>query len=138
MSKRDNAPMPIGLDHFQHQVGSWGKETFPESTTHSTARHIFREAVELCVATMPRGMLMTALFDDLKGDIQATDRLGQRRSDPHGPPEESADILLLLLSLAHKSGFSLLAVAHTKHQENQARRWGEPDAAGVVSHLEQP
>lgn len=132
----ETVPMPIGLDHFQRQVGEWAEGTFPHATTHTIARHLFREAVELCIATMPPGALTTTLYAYLKAEaFDQIDRIGERRRDPHATPAESADVFLLLLHLAHKSGYSLLAVAHTKHQENRAREWGEADEAGVVEHV---
>lgn len=132
------APMPIGLDWFQMHVGSWANETFPRSTPHTIARHLFREAVELCLATSPAGTNFGELVGGLEGDL----RRGIQRDldegghdDPRAVLAESADVCLLLLHLAHRSGFSLLAVAHTKHEANRAREWGEPDAAGVVEHV---
>jgi hypothetical protein len=132
----ERTPMPIGLDFFQLEVGQWANETFPKSTPHTIARHLFREAIELCLATMPKGALITTLYAELKAEaFDQIDRIGERRRDPHATPAESADVFLLALHLAHKQGFSLLAVAHTKHEENRARAWGEADAAGVVEHV---
>lgn len=134
----ETVPMPIGLDHFQRQVGEWADATFPESTAHTIARHLLREAAELCFATMPEGQKRADLGIALRGDVR---RVGVREiflkehADPLATPTEAADVTLLALHLAHKAGFSLLAVAHTKHEANRARRWGDPDAAGVVEHL---
>ena len=50
-------------------------------------------------------------------------------------PSEAADCLLLLLHLAHKQGFDLLAEARRKHQINTERNWGTPDERGVVKHI---
>jgi hypothetical protein len=130
--------MPIGLDFFQLQVGQWANETFPKATPHTIARHLFREAVELCIATMPVDLLRLELRADLLADVRAEIAKDAERGGVRVPQDvlaESADIILLALHLAHKAGFSLLAVAHTKHEENRARAWGEADAAGVVEHV---
>lgn len=50
-------------------------------------------------------------------------------------PSEAADCLLLLLHLAHKQGFDLLAEAQRKHEINTQRNWGRPDERGVVKHI---
>jgi len=50
-------------------------------------------------------------------------------------PDEAADCFILLLGLAHVDGFDLMAAAQKKMEVNRARRWGTPDAHGVVEHL---
>ena len=50
-------------------------------------------------------------------------------------PEEAADCLLLLLHLAHREKFDLLAEAQKKFAINKKRKWGEPDSEGVVEHI---
>lgn len=52
-------------------------------------------------------------------------------------PEEAADCMLLLLQFAHRRGFNLLDVVKKKHAINQQRKWGEPDANGVVRHVKE-
>ena len=49
--------------------------------------------------------------------------------------EESADIVLLLNHLAHKSNFNLLQEASNKFEKNKKRKWGKADKNGVVNHL---
>lgn len=47
-----DAPIPlVGLDRFQEEVRAYAAERFPEATLETTARHLFREAVELVIAT---------------------------------------------------------------------------------------
>lgn len=50
-------------------------------------------------------------------------------------PEEAADCLLCLLHFAYKNRFNLLAEAQKKHLINTKRKWGKPDAEGVVEHI---
>lgn len=132
----DLPPLPaIGLDHFQAEVGLWGNETFPASTKETKALHVFREAVELVVASRPQAGRETAnaLLRQLQGDLTET----FERSYGQGKvmTEEAADILVILLHLAHSCSFSLLAAARQKFGVNLTRRWGQPDAAGVTEHV---
>jgi hypothetical protein len=127
---------PIGLDSFQQRVGAWAEATFPAASSHTKARHLLREAVELCAATMPEDGNPATLDMRLCKDVRRTlERALARPRDPQDGPREAADILLLLLHLAHGSGFSLLSMAGQKFAEVQARDWGTPDAAGVVEHV---
>lgn len=48
---------------------------------------------------------------------------------------ESADVALLLIHIAHKRKFSLYDALMTKFSINKRRKWGKPDAQGVVEHL---
>ena len=49
--------------------------------------------------------------------------------------EEAADCYLILLHFAYKNGFDLLAAAKEKHEVCKRRKWGKPDADGVVEHI---
>ncbi len=93
------------LDDLQWRVGEWAKQTFPHSTRYSIIEHLNREVMELS--------------DSVDSD---TDR------------EECADVLLLLLHLAHRFGFSLLEEAEQKFHVCLTREWAEPDAQGVSEH----
>lgn len=143
LTRRENAAArprpdipPIGLDSFQYRVGAWADATFPAASSHTKARHLLREAVELCAATMPEDGNPATLDMRLCKDVRQTlERALARPRDPQDGPREAADILLLLLHLAHGSGFSLLSMAGQKFTEVQARDWGTPDAAGVTEHV---
>lgn len=50
--------------------------------------------------------------------------------------EEMADIAILLFALAELAGCDLLAEIQKKFQKNKARQWGQPDARGVVKHID--
>jgi hypothetical protein len=49
--------------------------------------------------------------------------------------EEAADCMLLLLHLAYRQGWNLEQAIINKHEKNQQRSWGLPDAQGVVEHI---
>lgn len=126
-------PPPLGLDRFQRDFSAWADATFPHGTQRSRARHLFREAVELVVATHADDdpdALRAALTGDLARELDKA-----RERGAGDVATEAADVLLLLLHLAAHGDFSLLAAAHAKYAEVQGRQWGAPDAAGVVEHV---
>lgn len=49
--------------------------------------------------------------------------------------EEMADVFLLLGNLVHFTGTDLNAAVVAKLAKNRARKWGKPDAHGVVEHV---
>jgi NTP pyrophosphatase (non-canonical NTP hydrolase) len=49
--------------------------------------------------------------------------------------EELADCMLLLFHLAHQNGGNLQAAIARKLEINKRRKWGKPDANGVVEHV---
>lgn len=54
---------------------------------------------------------------------------------PDSDPEELADCAMLLIHLAHKWRISLFVEIVRKFEINQKRKWGKPDAFGVVEHV---
>lgn len=104
----------MSLDDFQERVGKWAEATFPHATDQSVAAHLTREVREL-----------RALCDASLHEPVAHDEYGG----------ELADCFLLLLHLAHRLDLSLFEEAAHKFSENQHRKWGTPDAEGVVEHI---
>lgn len=102
---------------LQDETGTWGDETFPLSTARSVMDHLTDEIVEL----------------DDEVNAFLTEASPERRA---ALAEEAADCYLLLLHIAHKCGFDLESAARAKLERNRARIWGEPDARGVVRHVE--
>lgn len=52
--------------------------------------------------------------------------------------EEIADCQLLLLDIAAHMGFGvdiIISACRSKHEINKSRKWGKPDANGVVEHI---
>ena len=91
-----------------NDVHRWQKDQFPERTPHSVATHLAKEAGEL--AKEPTNIT------------------------------EAADVLMLFTGLMRENGWSLgdvaVAIEH-KLMVNKQRAWGQPDADGVVEHLEE-
>lgn len=95
------------LDALQREVGEWGDKTFPVSTVSSVLAHFQKEVKELVEAY----------------------------SNGQADPSEIADCQLLLIHLAHKTGASIRDEVRRKFEINKARKWGKPDAQGVVEHV---
>lgn len=93
------------------RIAAWQRETFPKATAESCSAHLAYEQNELADAVV-------------YGDIDDT-------------AEEAADCLLLLVGIADRSGFDLLQAAEAKLAKNRLRKWGKPDAKGVVEHVEE-
>ena len=96
-----------GLQRFQSDLMDWAERQFPGQSTAGKICHLEREVQELKAAP--------------------TDTM------------EMADCLILLLQVAARAGVSaieLVAVAEMKLAINKHRAWGEMDAEGVVSHVE--
>ena len=102
---------------LQEETGRWGDATFPLSTPESVMAHLTDEIDELA--------------DEIGAYVRSP--VSETRS---ALAEEAADCLLLLYHIAHKCGFDLEAAAREKLDKNRQRSWGEPDARGVVRHVE--
>lgn len=50
-------------------------------------------------------------------------------------PEEMADVFILLANLWKLTGVDLPCAVAAKLAKNRARKWGKPDAQGVVEHV---
>lgn len=101
---------PKDLDDRQYEIGMWADKTFPFSTPASIIEHLRRELLELAEA-----------LDN--GGGWALER------------DECADVAILMLHLAHKEKWSLQREIMRKFEKNKRRRWGQPDALGVVEHI---
>ena len=66
------------------------------------------------------------------------EELDELIADPHSS-EEWADCFMLLLGAARRYGYSvvdLVSITRDKLEINKKRKWGKPDAHGVVNHLD--
>ncbi len=96
------------MDDLQTETGEWAERNFPQSTIESCSEHLRREVEEFRKSGY------------VSGGWDA---------------EELADCQLLLFHIAHKMGVRLELESRKKLAKNQARKWGHPDALGVVEHI---
>jgi phosphoribosyl-ATP pyrophosphohydrolase len=92
-------------------ITQWQKEVFPQATPISKRHHLQKEIVELVAA------IETKLFDR---------------------KYEYADCFFLLFGAAAADGLSyedIIKAIDEKFEINKNRKWGKPDANGVVEHI---
>lgn len=100
------------FDQAQRVIAEWAERTFPKSTVQSISAHLGEELGELC------------------------DALGACvLNGKHGIKDEAADVVMLLMHLAHKQGWSLYDAVVDKFATVQKRKWGKPNKKGVVHHI---
>ena len=63
-------------------------------------------------------------------------REAKELQDAPSDPKEAADILILLMGLAHINGYDLMGEAQKKMEVNYRRKWGQPDHEGVIEHID--
>lgn len=96
-----------------NELVNWQKSNFPKATAHSKACHLELEVLEL------------------KDAIEQNDKEIRL---------EYADCFMLLFGSAAEKGMTwddIGAAIQEKMAINKLRIWGEPDANGVVKHIEQ-
>lgn len=96
-----------------NEITKWQKETFSESTPLSKIAHLNQEIKEL------------------KHDLENNNP--DRRL-------EFADCFILLFGAASLDGmnyFDILKAIDEKMKVNYARKWGKPDADGIVNHVKE-
>lgn len=96
------------------EITEWQKATFGQATTLSKLKHLSHEVIELFESVEYK-------FDDK--DIR----------------HEFADCFFLLFGAAAAHGMSyedVCAAIDEKFEINKKRKWGKPDANGVVNHIE--
>lgn len=104
------------LDALQTEIGAWSDKTFPNSTPKTMMKHFWKEVQEL--------------DDEVKLDETSPE-------EKSGTPHEIADCIMLLLHLAHRKGISARDAIREKFEICKKRKWGPPDADGVVQHVEE-
>lgn len=100
-----------------------------KASTDPTA-NLFDEIHEWQLATFPEASALSK-FEHLKREIA---ELGEDITKP----SEIADCMLLLIGLAKIQGINPIAAMREKLAVNKSRKWGEPDALGVVEHVREP
>lgn len=104
---------------LQERVGVWGDATFPRSTPETICAHLHDETLELAEAihVYERGPL----------DVDPLPLIEHVR-------EETADVYLLLLHLAHRFGFDLHKAAEEKFATVQTRTYTTDSGRGYTRH----
>lgn len=93
------------------KISKWQEETFKESTALSKLAHLKEEISEVVL--------------DIKNDLPS------KRM-------EFADCFILLYGAAAADGMSyedIQQAIQEKHLINTNRKWGKPDANGIVNHI---
>lgn len=95
------------------RIAAWQKATFPNATSESKCHHLVEEVNEL---------------------LEETQKEFNR--DTFG--KELADCFILLIGVASNAGFDYVDVMRSIDEKmtiNRKRKWGKPDANGVVKHV---
>ena len=125
------------MDEFQELVGLWASAQFNTADWRSILCHLADEVVELCGQAIVYEALFNTQdkYDKTTGVIYERD-VQTEPADDESREKESADVVLLLLHLAHRDGFKLLRAVALKHGINTRRLWGKPDERGVSYHID--
>jgi len=105
------------LQQLMNEWFIWATKTFPSATSLSHARHLQKEAAELCEVL-----------------IETPNESPLNQSLRH----EFADCFILILNTASRCGFTIRELMNCgieKMEINKKRKWGKPDKDGVVEHL---
>lgn len=135
MTNYPTNPLSRPLADLQAAVGAWGEATFPLKGKHLSAWHDgLRAHLEEEMGELAEAMTEFAAA----GSWQPASEGAERRDQASAAlAEECADILLMLLHLAHRHGFDLASAAAGKFQIVQSRTWEtEPGAKGYRKHVE--
>lgn len=99
----------------------------PAAEGGATFSDFQRDVYEWAQRTFP-GSTLAAKLAHLRREL---DEIQQQPTDAH----EWADAFLILLHGAASYGHDLLAAAREKFALVQQRKWGAPDAQGVIEHV---
>lgn len=106
-SERRLTPPAAELDTLVAEIGSWADDTF---------------------CAFPGNYRGESIVAHLRKEVL---ELQQNTRDM----EEVADCVILLFHLAHQNGWSLTDAIRRKFAVLKTRKWGEPDADGVIEHV---
>lgn len=97
---------------MEKQIIEWQAVTFPQSAPQGVYTHLTREFIEF----------IYAYTEEPEKNISYIKK-------------ELADIFILSVSLANHLGFSMTDAIANKMTVNKLRKWGKPDADGVIEHV---
>ena len=109
----------------QLAVSTWAERTF-EHTEVGIARHLVEEAIEVLMAT---GVSQDEAKCYVEEAFNRASKIESRSIE-----EESADVFILLLTLAGYVHFDLDAALRQKHMINLRRNWAKGET-GLTHHL---
>lgn len=125
------------MEQLFNQITEWQNQTFPNSTALSKATHLYEEVQELMIALNDLQIAGVAQNNSHQEDeILNAIVYGRKQQEAQ---MELADCFILLFGAANKMGLNfhqVQEVISTKHKINLLRKWGKPDANGVVKHIE--
>jgi NTP pyrophosphatase (non-canonical NTP hydrolase) len=104
------------LNRLQIMVGNWGESVFESSTPDSIMNHLAEEMVEL----LGEERVKAAIHQVTQGSTVDEDF-----PPSDNPAEESADILLMLLHLAHRLDYDLMEATLKKFAEVRDAEWAD-------------
>ena len=93
---------------LQKEIAAWADSVFP----HRTAR----------------GALIKLVLEEIPELLQSG----------HCVPEEFADVVILVLDIAHLQGIDIGAAVRAKMEVNRKRTWKVDPETGLMNHVEQP
>lgn len=114
------------MQDFIDAVIKWQDSTFLEGNMYGVMNHLdreykeFKEVADLFVDDHFRHLPLACQWD-------ARENLGK----------EMADMVLLIISAASHCDIDLNKAVWEKLEINKKRKWGKPDAEGVVSHIKE-
>lgn len=125
------------LDALVQEIAEWQAATFgAQRDASGPIAHLGREALELDKANRWVLALEQQMGDQHDGSPSAS-MLVKARADAE---EELADVFMLWVACAAQMGCmndpdNLLRIILAKLEKNRQRKWGKPDAHGVIEHV---
>lgn len=113
------------MTETQQTVGTWISETFPGGDPESPRKSLrmIEEAVELCLASGASPQDVHEAVGRALAGFAVMHGRHARKPLPAHVPVEAADVLIVLLGLAHMRGFDLWEQVDLKMKINRQRRW---------------
>jgi NTP pyrophosphatase (non-canonical NTP hydrolase) len=113
------------VSEVQGYVSRWAEATFKHNEV-GIALHLLSEAVEVAQAA-------GATADQVK--LTVTNTWQGNNRDTTSIPEETADVVILALTLAGYLDFDLAIEIIHKMSKNKLRKWGKPNEQGFTEHV---
>ncbi|KAF0199015.1 MAG: hypothetical protein FD170_3943 [Bacteroidetes bacterium] len=118
------------LQVLMKDIASWSDATFGEGQRNTGILHHLKKEVNELIEAVERFQNVSIKLIGYKGSEEACKAAFM----------EYADCFMLLLDSAYHFGLdakTLIAFTKQKLEINKARKWGKPDANGVVEHIKE-